>query len=357
MEQFRTLGETMPGTMPRLAVLIPCYNASRWLEEAVDSVRKQTLRDMEILIYDDGSTDGSGALIQRLAATEPRIVAMGEASNHGIVHALNAMLGAARGRYIARMDGDDICLPQRFERQLRFIEDGNAELCGTWFQEFGDGIPRAVQWHGGTEELRAAMLFQNTICHPTVMAKREVFETFGYQESYNLAEDYDLFVRASSSFRLANVPEVLLRYRRHPNQATKARRTAMEQVTCRIRAEALQVQQIDASVDELRSHNQIRAPQSIHSMEDFERIETWLLKLLDAFDHPDAKRAITSQWTRAAVRAAPLGWAMFRKYRHSPLHKLLGPTAGDLDLAALATLRLDYGSRTFEILRRFGISA
>jgi hypothetical protein len=93
-------------------------------------------------------------------------------------------------------------------------------------------------------------------------------------------------------------------------------------------------------------------------MEDFERIEAWLLKLVDHFEHSDAKRVVASQWIRAAVRAAPLGLPMWRKYRASPLHDLLGGKIGsDIDLAALAAIRLDYGSRAFEALRRFGLSA
>lgn len=344
--------------MPLISVLIPCYNASPWLRTAVDSLRTQTHRDLEILIYDDGSTDGSDDTIRKLAAADKRIVAMGEATNRGIVYALNAMLQAARGAYVARMDGDDISLPQRLERQLRFIQAGNADLCGTWFQEFGGGIPRAVRWHGSPEELRAGMLFQNTICHPTVMARREVFDTFQYREGYGLAEDYDLFIRALARFRLANVPEVLLRYRRHKQQATRARRDRMEEVTRGIRVEALQSQSIEASSDEQRVHNLIRAPQSNRSMRDFEHIESWLLKLVDHFDHPEAKRAVALQWTRAAVRAAPLGWPMWRKYRASPLHSMLGDKAGsDIDLAILAAIRLDYGSPAFEALRRFGLSA
>lgn len=345
-------------SLPLISVLIPCHNAAPWLKGAVDSVCAQSIRNLEILIYDDGSTDESGDAIDRLAATDPRIVVMGEATNRGIVYVLNAMLKNARGAYIARMDGDDICLPQRFEQQLRFIEAGNADLCGTWFQEFGGGIPRTVRWRHKPDELRAAMLFQNTICHPTVMAKREVFESFTYREDYNLAEDYDLYVRALTRFRLANLPATLLRYRRHREQATYARRTRMEEVTCRVRLEALTAQGIEASPEEQRIHNVIRAPQSIRSMEDFDRIETWLLKLIGCFDNPEAQRTIASQWTRAAVRAAPLGWAMWRRYRGSPLRKLLDnrPTAECIDLAVLATLRLDYRSRAFELLRRLGTS-
>lgn len=344
--------------MPQVSVLIPCHNAAPWLEDAVDSVRTQTFRDMEILVYDDGSTDGSQRIAERLALSDRRVIVMGEATNRGIVHALKVMLRAARGAYIARMDGDDICLPRRLEQQLRFIEEGKADLCGTWFREFGGGISRSVRWCTDTEQLRAAMLFQNTICHPTVMARREVFDHVIYRESYDLAEDYDLFVRALSRYRLANVPKVLLRYRRHKLQATRARRPKMEEVTRRIRVEALREQGIACSAEEERTHNLIRAPQSICSVEDLDKIEAWLLKLSCRFEHPDAKSVIASQWTRAAIRAAPLGREMLRRYHRSALLKQFDKSARrEMDLAVLAAMRLDYNSPAFELFRRLGLSA
>ena len=132
----------------------------------------------------------------------------------------------------------------------------------------------------------------------------------------------------------------------------------MKEVTRRIRIEALQAQGIEATQDKQNTHNLIRAPQSIRSLESLERIEDWLLKLVDLVGHPDAKRVVASQWVRATVRAAPLGWEMWRKYRQSPLHALPGGRAGnDIDPALLAAGRLDYASRAFDALRRFGLSA
>lgn len=344
--------------MSKISVLIPCYNSSGWINEAVTSICAQTKNDIEILIYNDGSTDGSAEIIESLAASDSRIIPLGDSTNRGISHALNTMLHKASGEYIARMDADDISLPQRLERQLRFLEEKKIDLCGTWFQEFGGGVPRQVRWHTSPQALMAAMLFQNTICHPTIMARREVFEQFQYRSEYNLAEDYDIFVRALSKFKLANMPEVLLRYRRHPQQATKAKRGKMEQVTCRIRLEALQSQGINASQDEQYIHNLIRAPHSICECSDLENIEMWLLKLLTYFSDAEAKNVVASQWTRAAVRAAPLGGAMWKKYRESPLYaKLPRSFFSSLDIAVLAVTRIDYTSRAFEVLRRFGLSA
>lgn len=336
---------------------MPCHNGSAWLGYAVRSVLGQTHSNLELLIYDDGSTDASWPLIERMAAGDKRVVPIHGSPNKGIVHALSTMLNRARGRVIARMDADDICFPGRFERQLAFLEQQKVDLCGSWLQEFGGGLPRNVRWPYRPEELDAAMLFQNTICHPTVMARREVFETFAYREDYNLAEDYDLFVRAGQRFRLANVPEVLLRYRRHPQQATRAKRDRMEQVTKKIRLQALEARGIAASTEEQRIHNIIRAPQSITSLQALESIEAWLLKLAAHFDDPHARTVIASQWTRTAVRAAPLGWTMLRRYRRSELHRMMPSRWSEgIDLALLAAIRLDYQSPAFNWLRRLGLS-
>ena len=336
---------------------MPCHNGAAWLEDAIRSILTQTHSDIELLIYDDGSTDPSWQLIERIAADDKRVVAIHGNPNKGIVHALSAVLSHAHGKFIARMDADDICFPDRFERQLAFLGRHDVDLCGSWFQEFGGGLPRNVHWPHRSGELDAAMLFQNTICHPTVMARREVFEAFAYREDYNLAEDYDLFVRAGQRFRLANVPQVLLRYRRHPKQATRAKRDRMEQVTKKIRLQALEARGIAASTEEQRIHNVIRAPQSIISLQELDSIEAWLLKLTAHFDDPHARAVIASQWTRAAVRAAPLGRTMLRRYYQSSLRGMIPRRWSEgIDLALLATIRLDYQSPAFNWLRRLGLS-
>lgn len=344
-------------TCQYVSVLIPCHNGSMWIEDAIGSVLRQTHSNLELIIYDDGSTDASWSLIERMAASDNRVVPICGTSNKGIVHALSTMLRHAHGSFIARMDADDICLPTRFERQLAFLDQQQADLCGSWFQEFGGGLSRKVRWPHRPEELEAAMLFQNTICHPTVMARREVFEAFTYRDDYNLAEDYDLFVRAGQRYRLANVPEVLLRYRRHAQQATQAKRSLMEQVTKRIRLQALEARGIATSAEERSIHNIIRAPQSITSLQVMENIEAWLLKLTEHFEDAQARAVVASQWTRVAVRAAPLGPVMLQRYRQSPLRSMLPRQWSEgIDLSLLAAIRLDYQSPAFNWLRRLGLS-
>ncbi|HET7175337.1 MAG TPA: glycosyltransferase family 2 protein [Gammaproteobacteria bacterium] len=342
----------------RVSVVMPCYNAAPWLEAAVDSVLGQTHGDFELLAVDDGSTDATPRILADAARRDNRVRVLGGGKNAGIVAALNQGLDQARGDYIARMDADDIALPARFARQIRFLEETGVDLCGSWFREFGAGLPRDVRWAHSEVALRTAMLFQSTLCHPTLMAKRQVFERLRYREGYALAEDYDLYARAYRYFRLANVPEVLLRYRRHRAQASQARRDAMESVTRRIRLEMLEAQGYAPNAEERRLHNLVRAPHSLHEERDLKGTEAWLLKLHDAMGDDEARRTVAQQWIRVCVRSAPLGRRMWDLYISSPLHGAAAASRiHDLDLRLLSILKLEYRSPAFELLRRFGLSA
>lgn len=343
---------------PQVTVILPFYNAARWLPSALNSLRAQIGVGLRVVAIDDGSTDGGHMEVERQHSLGLPVNLIKNGANIGIVASLNGGLNATDTPFIARMDADDICNPTRFIKQVAFLEQTGTDLCGSWFTEFGQGIARTVRWPHEESALRAAMLFQNTICHPTVMARREVFDRYRYREEYRLAEDYDLFVRTSAEFRIANIPESLLRYRRHPQQATQAKRASMEQITRKIRLEALHAQQIFPTAEEERLHNLIRAPSSITVMDDLEGIEAWLLKLCGLQDDPQAKRVVASQWIRACIRAAPLGKRMWSALRSSPLRDVAANgSVGNLDLRMLSLLKLDYGSKPFNVLRRFGLSA
>lgn len=343
---------------PTTSVIMPVHNGSKWLKQALASVLDSRDDSVEVIVIDDGSTDESAAIIQSTMTAHPALKLITNDSNLGIVASLNRGLGIARGRFIARMDADDIAMPARFARQIRHLEQTGCDLCGTWFIEFGQGVPRTVRWPHEEQAVRTAMLFQNTILHPTILARRAVFEEFQYREEYRLAEDYDLLTRVCSRFRIANLPEPLLRYRRHPKQATQATREAMEDVTCRIRIQALREQGFAPTQQEQRLHNLVRAPTSIRNLDDLRDIEEWLLKLYRQFDSDSARAVVASQWVRACIRAAPLREAMWSSFRRSRLYTAASIGLGvDIDVYVLSRLGLDYRSKPFEVLRRLGVSA
>ncbi|KGQ18852.1 Glycosyl transferase family 2 [Lysobacter dokdonensis DS-58] len=344
--------------MPSVSVVMPVHNGAQYLRAAIDSVLMQSTRDFELVIVDDGSTDESRAIIEQAARDDARVRLLALDANVGIIGALNAGLDIAGGEWIARMDADDLCDPQRLKRQRAYLEANALDLCGTWFTEFGEGPARTVRWPVSEPAVRAAMLFQNTLCHPTVMARRAVFDAYRYQESHRTVEDYDLWSRALVDFRIANMPEALLRYRRHGGQVSTVRRDQMEAVNRRIREETLARQGFRPTEAQLRFHHLVRESRSITQIADLQGVEAWLLALHEAHEDPDARRVIATQWLRACIRAAPLGLAMLRAWRASPLRGLSGAgSRATLDLGVLSLLRLDYRSPLFAGLRRLGLSA
>ena len=203
--------------MPKISVLLPVYNCEKFIVEAIESVLHQTYTDFELLIIDDFSIDQTIALIEQF--NDSRIQFIKKEKNTGYTNSLNYGVSIAKGQYIARMDADDICLPTRFEKQVAFL-DSNPKviLCGTAIQIIGtDTILKHPSNH---EEIKVKLCFGNSFYHPTIMGKKETFQSNPYNKAYEPAEDYDLWTRIAFQGELANLDEVLLMYRVHENQVS-----------------------------------------------------------------------------------------------------------------------------------------
>jgi glycosyltransferase involved in cell wall biosynthesis len=206
---------------PTVSVAMAVYNGEQYLAEAVESILAQTFTDFEFIIIDDGSTDGSLSILRRYAALDRRIRLVSR-PNRGQVPTLNEILEMARGELIARMDADDIALPSRLEVQVDYLRrHPECLVVGSRVLLIdGDGEPLCefskAQTH---EEIDGAHLRGEggAIIHPAVVMRREAFLAVGgYRAEVASAEDLDLWLRLAERGRLANVPEMLLKYRRHP---------------------------------------------------------------------------------------------------------------------------------------------
>lgn len=210
----------------KISVIMPVYNCELYVKEAIDSVLNQTYTNFELLIIDDASTDKTIELVKEYV--DVRINLIEKSINTGLTNSLNLGLQLAKGEYIARMDGDDISLPERFAKQVLFLEENQEViLCGSWFSIIGsDTIIRVPEHH---EEIKLAFLKGNCIAHPSVMMRKLVLDAFQvvYDVSKEPAEDYDLWVRLMLKGKLHNLQEVLLDYRTHGEQVTK--RQSVEQ--------------------------------------------------------------------------------------------------------------------------------
>jgi glycosyltransferase involved in cell wall biosynthesis len=199
---------------------MPVYNGGPFLAKAIESILNQTFTDFELLLINDGSTDSSESIIQSFNDTRIRYVS--HAQNKGLVFTLNEGIDLASGEFIARMDGDDISLPSRLEKELNYFDSHpNVCLVSTHFMridQHGKEIGYST-WDLSTityEQMAAAMAIDNCIAHPTVMGRKTVFQKYRYKPSQKQAEDWDLWMRMfSAKEQIAKLPEVLLLYRVH----------------------------------------------------------------------------------------------------------------------------------------------
>lgn len=201
---------------------MPVYNSRSFVGAAIDSILTQTFGDFIFHIVDDGSTDGSGDIIAEKAARDNRIQLIRQ-DNRGIVASLNRMLALVDAPFVARMDADDIALPDRFARQLGRMEaDAQLGALGTQFIEIDDAgqrISGGFAMPVGTALVQSELEHRQPIANPTAMFRTQVLRDAGlYREAFRYCEDYDLFLRLSQIAPIDNLPDALLFYRRSPGQ-------------------------------------------------------------------------------------------------------------------------------------------
>jgi glycosyltransferase involved in cell wall biosynthesis len=207
-----------------ISVLIPVYNCAQYVTAALNSILTQTFPDFEVLIIDDGSTDNTVHLIKDL--DDPRITLIQKPHNTGITDSLNMGIELAQGKFIARMDGDDISVSTRFEEQVAFLEhDPSLVVCGSWTQILSTGeiIKRPVEH----DEIKTTLLVANCVLHPTVMIRTSFLRdnNLKYNRLLEPSEDYDLWVRMIKKGRFYNIPKALLMYRLHDSQTSEQKRS------------------------------------------------------------------------------------------------------------------------------------
>lgn len=215
--------DSSPVDAPRVTVVMPVFNGERWLADAVQSVLGQTVREIELVAVDDGSTDKSGAILKRFAATDERVRLAGDAkTNLGISAALNTGWRLARSPYIARLDADDIALPDRMARQIAFLDaHPTVAAVGGAVVIIDDSGRRGsiIRYPTSSRSIRSRLPHRNCFAHPAVTIRRSALERVGgYRIDH--VEDYDLWLRLSEGDDLANLREPVILYRQHRDQVS-----------------------------------------------------------------------------------------------------------------------------------------
>jgi len=286
---------------PFVSVCMPVYNTERYIAEAVESILAQTYRNFEFIIADDGSTDRSLAILERYAARDMRI-RLSSSPNAGYLVRLNEMLHEARGDFIARMDADDVAMPERFSRQIDFL-DAHPEVVVVGSRVLaidsdGDPIAEFCTAQDHEEIDRAHLDIQGGfINHPVAMIRTDAIRTVGgYRADYWPGEDVDLWLRLAEIGRLANMPERLLKFRRHLESISHAPQTRQHERCQAAAIDARRRRGLPAPHWEPAEKNDHATDQQVH-------LRTWAWWALGAGNLRTARK-----YALKSLRTSPLSW-------------------------------------------------
>jgi glycosyltransferase involved in cell wall biosynthesis len=337
---------------PLISVVMPVYNSEAYLAEAIESILAQTYPQFEFIIIDDCSTDSSAEIIRNHALKDTRIRPL-YLSHRGAGGAANAGIAAAKGELIARMDADDIALPERFATQIAWMRRTGVDICGSCIKMFG--AENRLMWFPESHEaISVEMLFRCALMQPTVMLRADIAKMHPYNESLYF-EDYELWTRLAPNYRMGNVPQVLLKYRTHPQQRhiQKATDVCNElRYYCRTYFRTLFP---DASIEDESVIASIACNEPLKSLAELELFGT-LLKRLAYVNDSFFQDRIAQRWWVACKNAANLGLGSYHLYRH------MTPVSGTrwerrLFLLVACALRLKPSSKIISAFRRIKIRA
>ncbi len=270
-----------------ISVVMPVLNTASFLGQAIQSVLTQTYQDFEFIIVDDGSDDDSPGIIEDFATRDSRIKPIFRKRNPALrtgAQARNNGIAIAQGDYIAAMDSDDIALPDRFALQIATLTNRRLDLCGGQAELFG-AHKGPIWFPKSAEAINRELVFRVGVLHPTFMAKADFMRQLPYNEKI-AHEDYEWLVRASKAGRLGNTSQVVLRYRGHPMQATRANRNDMVADLLHFRFAHFYRLFPNASATEYQIMSYVAGKRPLVSMDEL-AVATKFFCLLS--DHPDVK--------------------------------------------------------------------
>ncbi len=315
-----TINRTIFMPMPLVSVLMPVFNGEKYLTEAINSILKQTYSNFEFLILDDGSTDKSITIVQ--SYKDARIRHIIAPQNSGIEKTLNKGLELAQGKYIARMDCDDISLPRRLQYQVAFMEQHpETGVLSAAIRIMKYGYAEKVRrWPITDDALKIHLLFYNPLSHPVVMMRKSAIDGFQYPFDCQYAEDYRLWTLLAQHTKFANLPDVLLRYRFHPNQVTKEKSLLSHSGARKAREAYLTDLIKNISPEEILVHHQIAENKRTLNLEDAKQ---WLEKLARInqekalFSHDLFLSVLAMKWWQCCRNNKNAGVHTWRTYKAS----------------------------------------
>lgn len=292
-----------------ISVILPVYNGEKYLAEAIESILNQTYINFEFIIINDGSKDNSLEIIRKYEKQDSRIIIISR-ENRGLIVTLNEGIENSKGKYIARMDQDDISLPIRFEEQVSVLEsDKKIVVCGSLINIFGEIRKSKIgKYYIEDKEIKANLLISCCFAHPSVMIRRDTLieNNIYYNENFPNAEDYYLWTQLAKVGNFANIGKVLLNYRFLNTSMTRLAEKESEKrfnIVKNIIQESLSLINLDISEEEKKLHfiitDNIRTKANKIPLS---RIEQYFNKIVKAnkdkksFDEKILKQIIGRRW-------------------------------------------------------------
>ena len=320
---------------PTVSVVMSVFNGDEFLCDAIESILNQTFTDFEFIIIDDGSTDQSLDIMK--SYNDNRIQIIKNDNNLGLPVSLNKGIKIAKGEYIARMDCDDISLPTRLGKQVRFMDSNrNIGMSGTQVEYFGmkQGFS---SFSTDPEFIKCSLLFRNKhLAHPTVIMRKELLEKYNlhYNSKYFYSQDTDLWCRLCSYTLLTNLPEVLLKYRvgEHNNKLNLNKKKMKLHFAKEIAKHNLNLLGINATEKELINHVIISRGPLKKSKDNIVEFEKWLKIILEnnkkknIYQKDGLSKIVAERWFSICYASSDVGPYIWWHYIKSPLPKTQIPS-------------------------------
>lgn len=294
-----------------------------YLPDALRSIQAQTYGRWESIVVDDGSSDGSSSIIADFAANDSR-VRLVSVPPQGRARASNLGISLATGELVARLDADDVAVPERLELQVRAMRDTELDVCGGWAALFGDhsGLWAVPERH---DAIGRGLLIGCALINPTTMARTEMMKANLYDERM-ACEDDELWSRLVMSHRFGNLPAVLIQYRCHPGQATRQERALLRNDRRFCRHRLLSALFPEVSLDDTAALDRVVERTACATLAELTEAGNVLLRVVRG--HEDLNEEARRLWTRLCGVSAPKGPAAAELYRRVAVN--LGATEAEL---------------------------
>jgi len=334
---------------PLISVVMPVYNRERYVAAAISSILAQTHSPLElIVVVDEGSSDGSAAIVRDFAGRDRRVRPLFLA--HGSQwRARNAGVAMARGDYIAHMDDDDIALSERLSLQLAWMHRAGVDICGGSLKRFGaaDGLIWFPESH---KAICHELLFRISLFLPTVLMRAEIARAHPYDETLAYS-DYAQLTQIAHRYRLGNMPQILLKCCYHENQTHMVHGAAFKQDQLRYSKPYFQTLFPEAAADDLRVISLLLEAAPFEEIADLERAGRWLIRLAHTGDN-FLRRTMADRWRSACQRSSHLGPDCYRRYLLTLSEFAEARSGNDRMLRLACTLRVRAGSRWANWLKK-----